>query len=90
MKLNIGKVYKVEFINKCGDKDFFYGQYVGIDEDKHNSINCAICGADNHKKGHQFNSYYSEDDYETFYFGTNCIKKCIIAESTWEEMLKRY
>lgn len=87
-KLEIGKVYKVDYVNDYGEKDCFFAEYVGIAEDEYENIPCLICRAENHKRGHQFNSYYSEDDYETFNIGTSCIKKCVITESTWEEMLR--
>lgn len=90
-KLEIGKIYKVEYVSKeFGKKDVFYGEYVGVAFDPYEGLPCLVCGAENHRRGHQFNSYYADDDmsYETFNIGTSCINECIITESTREEMLK--
>ena len=84
MKLEIGKTYKIKFNDK-----FFIGKYEGIYYEDHACIPCLICKEENHKRGHQFNSYYDDSDmaYETFYIGTTCINKCKIEESTWQEMI---
>lgn len=88
-KLEVGKVYKVDYIDEYGNKDFFIGEYEGIDTDEYNSIPCLVCGAETHKRGHLFNSFYSENGYESFWIGTSCIKKCVITESTREKMLNQ-
>ena len=91
MKLVVGKIYKVNYTDSCGNSEVFYGEYVGIEEDKYSSIPCVICQAENHRRGHQFNSYYTtilgNEDYETFHIGTSCITKCQITESDWETMI---
>lgn len=92
MKLEIDKIYKVQYPVKLSGmtlQDEFIGKYVGIAEDEHESLPCVVCGAQNHKKGYQFNSYYGKGDldYETFNIGTNCINKCTFIESTQEDML---
>ena len=88
MKLEKGKIYKIEYITKEECKYKWFGVYEGLDFNE-NGLPCNLCGAENHIRGHQFNIYHSEDymDYETIYFGTTCINKCTITESTREEML---
>lgn len=101
MNLEIDKIYKVQYPVKLSGgilqklahfdfyKDEFIGKYVGIAEDEYESLPCVVCGAQNHKKGYQFNSYYGKGDldYETFNIGTGCIHKCTFIESTQEDML---
>lgn len=88
MKLMIGKIYKVSYLTKRGNPDFIIGEYQGIEIDEHLSIPCIVCEAENHRAGHLFNHWYSENQYESFHIGTSCIKKCKIEEATKEEMLK--
>lgn len=87
MKLMIGKIYKVSYLTKRGNPDFIIGEYQGIDIDDM-GVPCIVCEQENHRMGHLFNHWYSENQYESFHIGTSCIKKCKIEEATKEEMLK--
>lgn len=92
--MKVGKFYKVTYVVRGRFTDSFIGMYEGIDDGEFaDCIECPICGKDGHKRNHQFNIPYDQNGniedmtkqldsclYETQWFGTSCIKKCIIDE----------
>ena len=85
IKLELGKVYKVEYIDKKGNADKFIGVYQGIMSA--NTVMFLACEKEDNRRGHLFNSYYNKDGYESFWIGTDCINSYRITESSKEEML---
>ena len=90
--MKAGKFYRVRYIRK-GHEYSFLGMYEGIETEYADCIECAVCTKEGHKRLHQFNIPYSENGniedmtrqldnllYETLYFGTSCIKKCVVEE----------
>lgn len=91
--MNIGTFYKVTYTRKTGTTYSFIGEYCGIETRHADCIECAVCDKDGHSRLHQFNIPYDENgsveemtkqlnrfEYETLYFGTACIKKCVVEE----------
>lgn len=90
--MKVGKFYRVTYTHKNKEHTFI-GMYEGIEHNFANCIECDACYREGHKGVHQFNIPYKEegsveemtaqlDDclYRTSYFGTTCIKKCILEE----------
>lgn len=91
--MKIGTFYKVTYTRKSGNTYSFIGMYEGVETHYANCIECAVCDKEGHSRLHQFNIPYNESgmieemteqldnlQYETLYFGTSCIKKCIVEE----------
>ena len=91
--MKAGKFYRVTYTRKSGFADTFIGEYCGIETQYADCIECAVCDKEGHKRLHQFNIPYTQSSdiakmteqlndlqYETLYFGTACVKKCVIEE----------
>lgn len=93
-------LFKAELTFEDGSKDICYCEYMGIDEcDEYDFYECNGCGKEA-RRVHAFNIYDDDEhylgisktrsvgDWETFYFGTVCVKNHVkvlekICPSKW-------